>query len=160
MECHFWDLTAFIRAITYQTNETKRLRSSTDTPSTDHGFSFSRDEDIEDYYGEIIHGYAVGVLPSYREVNNTLYLCRPITNILGLPRIEKSTPEIDAVIDKTWSETIKRLATCAENGILDLAKFNIENSLPGKNKMRQDVLEAIRQKTREKLKAAGVRSIN
>lgn len=151
MECHFWDLSAFIQAITYRTSETKRLRSGIDTPSTDHGFSFARDENVKDYYGEIINGYAVGVFPSYREANGTLYLCRPITNILGLPRVEKSNAELDAAMEKTWNESIKRLAGSAEIGTVDLAKQNIENTLPGMNKMRQDKLDAIRQKTREKL---------
>lgn len=160
MECHFWGLDDFIKAITYQASETKRLRLGIETPSTDHGFSFTRDESVKDYYGEIINGYAVGVFPSYREENNTLYLCRPITNILGLPRIEKSNSELDSAIDQTWSETIKRLAPFAENGAVDLAKYNIENTLPGKNKMRQDILDAIRQKTREKLEANSVAFVN
>lgn len=151
MECHFWDLTTFIQAITYDTSETKRLRSGIDTPSTDHGFSFAREESIKDYYGEMVNDYAVGVFPSYREEDERLYLCRPITNILGLPRIEKSNPELEAAMDTTWIESVKRLSSYAENGIIDLAKYNIENTLPGKNKMRQDILESIRQKTREKL---------
>lgn len=156
MECHFWDLSAFIRAITYQASDTKRLRSGIDTPSTDHGFSFARDESMKDYYGEIINGYAVSSFPSYREENSTLYLCRPITNILGLPRIEKSNTELDTAIEKTWDESIKRLVSFAENGTVDLKKYNIENTLPGKNKMRQDVLDAIRHKTREKLTSDGL----
>lgn len=151
MECHFWDLSAFIAAITYQTSETKRMRSSIDTPSTDHGFSFARDESIKDYYGEIINSYAVSVFPSYREENDTLYLCRPITNILGLPRVEKSNDELLVAMGKTWDESIKRLASFVENGTIDLTKYSIENTLPGKNKMRQDVLDAVRQKTRENL---------
>lgn len=153
MECHFWDLSAFIAAITYRAGETKRLRTSIEAPSTDHGFSFNREESVKDYFGEMVGEYAVGVFPSYRQEGDTLYLCRPITNILGLPRIEKSNSELDNAIDHTWSETVKRLALFAENGNIDLAKYNIENTLPGKNKMRQDVLESIRQKTREKLKA-------
>ena len=160
MECHFWDLSAFTAAITYQTIETKRLRSGIDTPSTDHGFSFSRLESSKDYYGEIVNGYSVGVLPSYREENNTLYLCRPITNILGLPRIEKSNAELDTSMDKTWNESVKRLASFAKNGAVDLSKYNVENTLPGKNKMRQDVLHSIRKKTREKLAANNIPFIN
>ena len=54
MECHFWDLTAFNQATTYQTSETKRLRLGIDTPSTDHGFSFARDESgkVTNVFGE------------------------------------------------------------------------------------------------------------
>ena len=156
MECHFWGLDDFIKAVTYQASETKRLRSGIETPSTDHGFSFTRDESVKDYFGEMVGKYAVGVFPSYREENDVLYLCRPITNILGLPRIEKSNPELDEAIDQTWNETIKRLVPFAENGTVDLAKYNIENTLPGKNKMRQDKLEEIRQKTIDLLKVEGL----
>lgn len=67
MECHFWDLSAFIKAITYEAAETKRLRSGIETPSTDHGFSFDRKESIKDYFGEMIGNYPVGIFPSYRE---------------------------------------------------------------------------------------------
>ena len=148
MECHFWDMKAFISAITYKTAETKRLRSSIDTPSTDHGFSFERAESVKDFFGEIVSEYAVGVFPSYREENGVLYLCRPITNILGLPRVVKSSAELDQAIDQTWAETIEGLMTFADNGTLDLGTYNIENTLPGKNKMRQDVLDAIREKTK------------
>ena len=148
MECHFWDMKAFISAITYKTAETKRLRLSIDTPSTDHGFSFERAESVKDFFGEIVSEYAVGVFPSYREENGVLYLCRPITNILGLPRVVKSSAELDQAIDQTWAETIEGLMTFADNGTLDLGTYNIENTLPGKNKMRQDVLDAIREKTK------------
>lgn len=155
LECHFWDSAAFIAAITYQARDTRRLRTSVDTPSTDHGFSFARDESVKDYYGEMISGYAVSVFPSYREEKDTLYLCRPITNILGLPRVVKTNQELDCAITKTWEETIHRLSARAENGKIDLMKHNIINTLPGKNKMRQDVLKKIQQKTRELLEAKG-----
>lgn len=108
MECHFWDFQKFIDAITYKVDETRRLRSSIDTPSTDHGFSFARDESIKDYYGEMIDGYSVGAFPSYREENGILYLCRPITNILGLPRVIKTNPQLEAAIGRTWDETVAR----------------------------------------------------
>lgn len=156
MECHFWDLQAFIYAISYKTRETKRLRSGIDTPSTDHGFSFARDESVKDYYGEMDGEFAIGVFPSYRVENEILYLCRPITNILGLPKIVKTNDELNAAIDKTWQETINRLASHAAEGTLDLSKFNIENTLPGKNKMRQDIIETIRQKTKLNLAEAQI----
>jgi hypothetical protein len=156
MECHFWDSQAFYDAITYKVQATARLRSGIDTPSTDHGFSFAREESIQDYYGEMVHGVPVGTFPSFRVVRETLYLCRPITNILGLPRVEKTTDALQAAISQTWDETVARLAKHSEGGVLDLTKFNIENTLPGKNKMRQDVLDEIRQKTREKLDALGI----
>lgn len=151
MECHFWDVDAFIKAISYKTSGTKRLRSGIETPSTDHGFSFERKESVQDYYGEMISDYPVGVFPSYREEGGYLYLCRPITNILGLPRVEKTNQKLDAAIGATWSETAKRLTECAPAGGLDLNQFNIENTLPGKSKMRQDVLKRVREKTIETL---------
>lgn len=160
MECHFWDADAFVDAITFKVGETKRLRSGIDTPSTDHGFSFARDESIKDYYGEIIDGYPVGLFPSYRVENKTLYLCRPITNILGLPRVVKTSDTIDAAIVTTWSETIARLAKHADGARIDLEEYSIENTFPGKNKMRQDILNSVRQKTRELLDASGVNHLH
>lgn len=156
MECHFWDLSAFIKAITYEAAETKRLRSGIETPSTDHGFSFDRKESIKDYFGEMIGNYPVGIFPSYREEDGIIYLCRPITNILGLPRIEKTSQELDDAMKITWSETIKRLSTALGGNAENLNKFNVENTLPGKNKMRSDVLDKVRQKTIEELKNNGI----
>lgn len=151
MECHFWDSQAFMDTITYKAVETKRLRSDVTVASTDHGFSFARIESVVDYYGEMVKDYPVGILPSYREVDGTLYLCRPVTNILGLPRIEKTNPELDAAMESTWYETITRLGTIAKDNRLDLNIYNIENALPGKNKMRPDILATIRQRTRDEL---------
>lgn len=151
MECHFWDHEAFIDAITFETSETKRLRSGIDTPSTDHGFSFSRQESVKDYYGEMVGTYPVGVFPSYREENGVLYLCRPITNILGLPRVEKTNPALDDAMEKTWQLTAERLKLSVTDSTLDLEVTNIENTLPGKSKMRSDVLAAIRKRTTEEL---------
>lgn len=151
MECHFWDQSAFIAAITYQSSNTKRLRSGIDAPSTDHGYSFNRAESVKDYYGEMINNYAVGTFPSYREENGVIYLCRPITNILGLPRVGKTNEELNIAIEKTWDESIGRLASIVENGVVNLSECNIENTLPGKNKVRPGVLALIREKTKEKL---------
>lgn len=151
MECHFWDLSAFVEAITYRASETRRLRSGIDTPSTDHGFSFDRKESIKDYYGEMNGKYPVGTFPSYREEGGVLYLCRPITNIVGLPRIEKTNQELNEALNITWRETIKRLSIRSEDSVLNLDTFNIENTLPGKSKMRRDVLDKVRQRTIEEL---------
>ncbi len=158
MECHFWDLGAFIKAITYESDETKRLRTGIEIPSTDHGFSFDRKESVKDYFGEMIDGYPVGIFPSYREEDGVIYLCRPITNILGFPRIEKTNQELDNAMKITWTETIKRLSVALGGDIQNLDKFNVENTLPGKNKMRGDVIDKVRQKTIEELKNSGIRS--
>lgn len=160
LECHFWDLNDLIDAITYRTANTKRLRSGVETPSTDHGFSFDRDESIKDYYGEMVDEYPVGIFPSYRIENDKIYLCRPITNILGLPRFEKTRPELEVAVEKCWNETVQKLNQFCKNATIDLGKYNIENVLPGKNKMRQDVLNRVRQKTREKIKQNNLDFIN
>lgn len=156
MECHFWDLQAVIDAITYKTSETNRLRSGIDTPSTDHGFSFAREESVKDYYGEMQEKFAIGIFPSYRIENDVLYLCRPITNILGLPRIVKTNDELNSAIDRAWQETAARLAMHVEDSVLDLSTFNVENALPGKNKMRHDILREIRRKTKQELDKAQI----
>lgn len=152
MECHFWDQDALIAAISYKTSETRRLRSGIASPSTDHGFSFQRDESTVDYYGEMVAGFPVGILPSYREEDGRLYLCRPITNILGIPQVLKSNPSIDRAIQQTWHATAHRLYEAA-GGVVDLSKSSIVNALPGMNKMSPEALDAVNVKTVEMLQA-------
>ncbi len=152
MECHFWDERAFIEAITFKNENTKRLRSSVETPSTDFGYAFDREENVKDYFGEISNGYAIADFPSYRYIRNKLFLCRPITNILGLPLVLIDNPKINTAIDDCWKTAVKELLNFCD-GSFDLEKANIANTLPGKNKMSPEALNKVYIKTIETLKA-------
>lgn len=147
LECHFWDEQAFFAAITFQSETTKRLRSSIETPSTDYGYSFDRKESIQDYYGEMVDRYAVSDFPSFRNIDGQLFLCRPITNILGIPLVKISNDALDDAVEMCWLNATRELIQFAEGKPVDLTKISIANTLPGKNKMSQEALNAIQKKT-------------
>lgn len=147
LECHFWDEQAFFAAITFQSETTKRLRSSIETPSTDYGYSFDREESIEDYYGEMIHNYAVSDFPSFRKLNAKLYLCRPITNILGMPLVKIRSDAFETAVENCWLNAAHELIKFADEKPIDLTKISIANTLPGKNKMSPEALSTVQEKT-------------
>jgi hypothetical protein len=147
MECHFWDEQAFIDAITFQAESTRRLRTSIDTPSTDYAYSFDREESKKDYFGEIVEGYAVGDFPSFRRAGGKLFLCRPITNILGIPLIQIGNDQLEAAIETCWTNATKELKAASEGASIDLDRLNIANTLPGRNKMSATALANVREKT-------------
>lgn len=148
MECHFWDEQAFIEAITFKNENTKRLRSSIESPSTDFGYSFDREESRKDYYGEIIRGFAVADFPSFRNVNGKIFLCRPVTNILGLPLSVIKGPTLSDAIEECWKSATDKLIAFAGNDKIDLNNISIANTLPGKNKMSPESLEEVQTKTK------------
>ena len=145
LECHCWNTSAFIQAITYESKSTLRLRSSIETPSTDYGFSFDGKESIVDFYGQMIDGYAVSEFPSYRFIDNTYYLCRPVTNILGLPIVLTSTDTITAAIDQCWSLSVQKLNEAKASQASQT--LSIVNALPSKYKMSPEAKVAVEQKT-------------
>lgn len=147
MECHFWDEQAFINAITFKAESTKRLRTSIDAPSTDYAYSFDREESKEDYFGEIVEGYAVGDFPSFRRVGGKLFLCRPITNMLGLPIIQIADARLEAAIEACWMSAVKELKAASGDSPINLDTLNIANTLPGKNKMSEAALANVRTRT-------------
>lgn len=152
MECHFWDEQAFIDAITFKNEATKRLRSNINTPSIDYGYSFDRQENKKDYFGQIIEGFAVADFPSFRRINNKLFLCRPITNILGLPIVEISNKKLDEAIEECWVKATHELIVFANTEDPDLESISIVNTLPGKNKMSEESLNKVQQKTKETIR--------
>jgi len=152
MECHFWDEQAFIDAITFKNENTPRLRSSIESPSTDYGYSFDREENKKDYYGGMIEGFAVADFPSFRKIENKLFLCRPITNILGLPLVEISNDNFDAAIKVCWEQAIRELLIFNNSQTPDLESISILNTLPGKNKMSEESQEKVQQKTKDEIK--------
>lgn len=151
MECHFWDEKAFIEAVSYKNENTPRLRSGIYTPSVDYGYSFDRQESKKEYYGEVINGFAVSDFPSYRIVSEVLYLCRPITNILGLPLVKISNDRVAAAINECWMITAKKLIEYSGSSNPDLQKVSIANTLPGMNKMSESALAQVQRKTQEEL---------
>jgi hypothetical protein len=151
MECHFWDEQAFIEAATFKAENTKRLRTSINTPSTDHGFSFDREENTKDYYGEMVDGYAVADFPSYRKVNGKIFLCRPITNVFGIPLVKITSDKLNDAFDASWLAAVDELLLFAAGKPIDLDSISIANTLPGKNKMSPGALANVRAKTRSVL---------
>jgi len=142
IESHFWNKDAFIKAINYTNSETPRLRSSITTPSTDYGFSFDGTNDAVDFYGEIIDGYPVSPFPSFRIIDSKLYLCRPITTILGGPIILKTDDDFNDAIETCWRSTIEHLKAFkaeAETGI----NASIVNALPSQYKMSPESKAAL-----------------
>lgn len=148
MECHFWDEQAFIDAITFKNDSTPRLRSDIDTPSTDYGYSFDREESKKDYFGEMIEGFAVADFPSYRRINNKLFICRPITNILGLPLTVISNQRLDEAVNECWSKAVKELLAYYKDNQINLNAVSIANTLPGKNKMSEEALSKVQARTK------------
>jgi len=150
IESHFWNKDAFIKSINYTNSETPRLRSSITTPSTDYGFSFDGTNDTVDFYGEIVEGYPVSPFPSFRTVDSKLYLCRPITTVLGGPIILKTDSDFDEAIELCWKTTIehlKRFKLSAPNGV----NATIVNALPSQYKMSPEVKAILLAKTQELL---------
>lgn len=153
MECHFWDEQAFTDAITFKAESTKRLRSSIDTPSTDYGYSFDREGSVTDYFGEMIDGYAVSDFPSYRRIDGKLFLCRPVTNVLGLPLVVIDNAKLRDATDACWTHTAQELIAFAGSEPVDLNIHNIANTLPGKNKMSPEALQKVHDRTASILRA-------
>lgn len=146
IEGHFWNKDAFINAINYTNSETPRLRSSIATPSTDYGFSFDGTSSVVDFYGEIVEGYPVSPFPSFRTEDSKLYLCRPITTILGGPIILKTDSDLDEAVALCWKTTIERLKmfkSSAQNGV----SATIVNALPSQYKMSPESKAALLSKT-------------
>ena len=142
IECHFWNKTAFIDAVTYKSTETPRLRSSIETASTDFGFSFDGSSHSVDYFGEMIEAFPVSPFPSYRDVSGVLYLCRPITNILGGPIVVKESSEVRSAMDTCWNESIRRLKQ-VKQGHANPDSLTIVNALPSQYKMSPSAKAAV-----------------
>jgi len=146
IESHFWNKEAFIEAINYTNSETPRLRSSITTPSTDYGFSFDGTSDAVDFYGEMIEGYPVSPFPSYRTVDSKLYICRPITTIIGGPIVLKTDSDFDSAIETCWKTTIERLKDFRSTAQTHI-NATIVNALPSQYKMSPDSKAALLAKT-------------
>ena len=145
IESHFWGKQAYIHAINYTNSDTPRLRSSITTASTDYGFSFDGSSDAVDFYGEMIDGYAVSSFPSYRVVDSKLYLCRPITTIIGGAIVIKTDSDFDSAIEECWRVTINKLRQALKNE--EDKGLSLVNALPSQYKMSPDSKAALIAKT-------------
>jgi hypothetical protein len=151
LECHFWDKDAFIAAATLKTESTVRLRSSLTPPSVDYGYSFDGSEDKVELPGEQSGSYILGTFPSFRRRDNKIFLCRPITNMLGNPFIVQGGEILNPLIAETWRLVIQELIKVAPSPV-DLDAYNVFNALPGKQKASPAVKALIKEKTIAELK--------
>lgn len=152
MECHFWDEDAYINAGTYKQQFTPRLRANIDTPSKDFAFSFVGEVSEVDFYGEMVGEYAVSDFPSYRKVEDKLFLCRAVSNLIGAPKVIVENGQIQSAIDESWSRTVEELVSFAGTKDIDLEQFSVKKALLGNNKMSPESLDFVNNKTIELLK--------
>lgn len=152
MQCHFWDQVAFEKAITFQTSTTPRIKSQLGIPSTDYAYSFDGTENIADFFGRQREKFIISDFPSYRIIKNKTFLCRPITNILGCPDIIYGNRKLFLAINKSWENVIQHLINFNKKRPINLAKLNIINTLPGKNKVSSECQKQIMQRTIKELK--------
>ncbi len=156
MECHFWDERAYVDAVTFVVPSVPRLRSSM-SPSKDYGYSFDGSESVVEFTGEVIDGIIVSDFPAFREVDGKLFLCRPITNVLGCTRIILGEERLQSILDTTWRMAAERLMATGRDGIIDLTKNNFFNCLPGKNKVSPASKQQIDERTKMELERLGAK---
>ena len=72
---------------------------------------------------------------------------RSTANILGIPLVKISNDALDDAVEMCWLNATRELIQFAEGKPVDLTKISIANTLPGKNKMSQEALNAIQKKT-------------
>lgn len=153
MQCHFWDDAAFKKAITFESISTTRLRSQIATPNTDYAYSFDGSENILEIFGTMVDEYPTSDFPTYRIVDNIMYFCRPITNILGMPIILYGEDKLTPHINKTWQMATKFLVESNKGDVINLVRTNLLNTLPGKNKISEEHKLQIEKRTKEELNA-------
>ncbi|MBP6921172.1 hypothetical protein KBB89_01330 [Candidatus Gracilibacteria bacterium] len=140
VECHFWNEKTYKDILLYQCEKVIRLRSQTKKVSTDYAYSFDGEEDTEEYPDYKEGAYNVGVFPAYRIKNKRIFLCRPITNILGNAMILSDNCELKSVIEESKKITKSKLdKTPREEG----KTYSLLNTLPGKNKVAPELIEKI-----------------
>lgn len=153
-ECHFWDEQALINAMEFKTTETKRIRSSNNSPAVDYAFSFDGLQNEYTCPTEKVDRLFISVLPTYRVIDNKYYLSRPVTNWLSLPYIVYGKDILDSHIDNCWKIAIQKLID--ESGeVVDLSKNNILNSLPSKFKTSPESKSKILERTKKEILDAG-----
>lgn len=136
VECHFWDEKTYKEVLLYKQESVIRLRSQTKKISTDYAYSFDGEEDVCEYPDYKEGAYNVGVFPAYRIKNKKIFLSRPISNILGNAIVLFDDCHISEVINECREITEKKIAEMPQE---DGKSYTIFNTLPGKNKVAEDV---------------------
>lgn len=154
-ECHFWDEQALIDAMLMKVTETKRIRTSNNSAAIDYGFAFDGSQHAYECPTEEVNGIFISVLPSYRQVDSKLFLCRPVTNWLSTPYILFGEEILNPHIDNVWSIVTRHLAE-ENNNQVNLNTHNILNSLPSKFKASPEAKNKIMERTKSELDKLGV----
>ncbi len=136
IECHFWDEKTVKDILLYKKEEISRLRSQTKKIATDYAYSFDGDEDVVEYPDHKQWIYNIGLFPVYRIRNKKIFLSRPITNILGNAIVLFDNCNITEAMDTCREITEQKIADIKqEKG----KTYSIFNTLPGKNKISEEV---------------------
>ncbi|MBP7806159.1 hypothetical protein KA057_00580 [Candidatus Gracilibacteria bacterium] len=136
VECHFWEEKTLKDILLYKTESVVRLRSQTKKIATDYSHSFDGEEHIMEYpdYKEGV--YNLGKFPAYQVKNKKIFLSRPITNILGNAIVLFDACEITETMDQCRELTEEKISEMKqENG----KTYSIFNTMPGKNKISEEV---------------------
>lgn len=136
IECHFWNEKTFKEILQYKKEEIVRLRSQTKKIATDYAYSFDWAEDVCEYPDYKSGKYTLWIFPSYRVLKNKLFLARPLTNILGNVIKLYDACDIKSVIRECKNLTKQKLADMPWE---EWKTYSIFNTLPGKNKVSEEV---------------------
>jgi len=136
VECHFWDEKTYKEILRYEKESVVRLRSQTKKISTDYAHSFDGEEDIAEYPDYKSGQFNVGIFPAYRLKKGKIFLCRPIANILG------NSIKLFDECDIKWA--IRECKNITKQKLADMPReewktYSIFNTLPGKNKVSDEV---------------------
>jgi hypothetical protein len=148
MESHFWEKEAYVKASTFETQATTRIRLS-NSRSTDYSFGFDGQIFSDDLPTSEEDGIFISTLPSYRIEGDKMTLCRPVANALSNPEILHGADILQPAIDKTWKK-VAELFAHEENMSKPKGK-TILNALPGKYKMSPEVKALIENRFQKEL---------
>jgi hypothetical protein len=133
VECHFWDRAAYSQAIALKTQDTIRFRSS-QTKDVNYSFSFLGEKFKSELPSKVVEKWIISPFPTFQIHENQFCPCRPLTNLLGSPRILYDQGDLQKDIDNLWIDIVGKLLESTEKH-LDLMRTNVLNSLPGKKQV-------------------------
>lgn len=150
VECHFWDMEGYFRALTNHEETVSRFRSSNTGASINNGFGFNGEEQETDYPTETVEEWFVSPFPFYEYTDTSFFPCRPLTNLLGTPIIVQGEDKIRPYIDELWKWTIEKLKEYEGDEIF-IETTNLANAMPGNWKFSTETSKAIEERTLEEL---------
>lgn len=143
IECHFWNEKTWKEITRYKREKITRLRSQTRKIYTDSAYGFDGEEiraEYPDYKKEI---YNVGELPVYTLRNETLFLSRPLSDILICIKLYDEC-DAKSAIRECKNITKQKLAdTKKKTGII----YSLFNTLPDKEGISSEVAENVEDRT-------------